>query len=67
VLRRYPKILVPELNKGQLARIVRSEYLVDARSLSKVQGLPFIAREIEDAIEELLPEHGDASSEHGRP
>jgi 2-oxoglutarate ferredoxin oxidoreductase subunit alpha len=54
VLRRYPKVLVPELNTGQLARIVRAEYLVDARSLSKVQGLPFIAREIEDAIEKAL-------------
>ena len=56
VLRRYPKVLVPELNCGQLARLVRSEYLVDARSLSKVQGLPFIAREIEDAIDALLAE-----------
>ena len=54
VLRRYPKILVPELNRGQLARVVRAEYLVDARSLSKVQGLPFTAREIEDAIEKEL-------------
>ena len=54
VLRRYPKILVPELNRGQLARVVRAEYLVDARSLSKVQGLPFTAREIEDAIDKEL-------------
>ena len=54
VLRRYPKVLVPELNRGQLARVVRAEYLVDARSLSKVQGLPFTAREIEDAIEKEL-------------
>ena len=44
-------MLIPELNKGQLARIVRAEYLVDAQSLSKVQGLPFTTREIEDAIE----------------
>ena len=54
VLRRYPKILVPELNRGQLARVVRAEYLVDARSLSKVQGLPFTAREIEAAIDQEL-------------
>jgi 2-oxoglutarate ferredoxin oxidoreductase subunit alpha len=54
VLRRYKRILVPELNKGQLARVVRAEYLVDARSLSKVAGLPFTTREIEDAIEEEL-------------
>ena len=45
---------MPELNTGQLARVLRAEYLVDARSLSKVQGLPFIAREIEDAIDSML-------------
>ena len=43
VLRRYPKILVPELNLGQLCRLVRAEYLVDARSVTKVQGVPFTA------------------------
>ena len=40
MLRRYPKIIVPELNLGQLARLVRAEYLVDARSVTKVQGVP---------------------------
>ena len=37
------KVIVPELNLGQLCRIVRAEYLVDAQSVSKVQGLPFTA------------------------
>ncbi len=54
VLRRFPKVLIPELNKGQLARVIRSEYLIDARTLSKVQGLPFTTREIEEAIESEL-------------
>jgi 2-oxoglutarate ferredoxin oxidoreductase subunit alpha len=54
ILRRYRHVLVPELNLGQLTRIVRAEYLVDARVVSKVQGLPFTAREIEDAIEGAL-------------
>ena len=54
IVRRYPKVLVPELNKGQLCRLVRAEHLVDAQSLSKVQGLPFSARELEDAIEKEL-------------
>jgi len=53
VLARYERVLVPEMNLGQLSRLVRAEYLVDARSLSKVQGLPFRAAEIEAAIEEL--------------
>ena len=37
------KVLVPEMNLGQLSRLVRAEYLVDARSVTKVQGLPFTA------------------------
>ena len=54
ILRRYPKIIVPELNLGQLCRLVRAEYLVDAKSISKVQGLPFTAIELEVAIAEAL-------------
>ncbi len=54
VLARYRLVLVPEMNLGQLSRLVRAEYLVDARSLSKVQGVPFRAREIEAAIEAEL-------------
>jgi 2-oxoglutarate ferredoxin oxidoreductase subunit alpha len=47
-------VIVPELNLGQLCRLVRSEYLVDARAVSKVQGLPFTSLEIEAAIEEAF-------------
>ena len=54
VLARYPRVLVPEMNLGQLSRLVRAEFLVDARSLTKVQGLPFRAAEIEAAIEEMI-------------
>jgi 2-oxoglutarate ferredoxin oxidoreductase subunit alpha len=50
VLRRYPKVLVPEMNMGQLVRIVRSEFLVDADSYTKVQGQPILAHEMEDEI-----------------
>ena len=41
-------------NRGQMCRIVRANYLIDAKSVSKVQGLPFTARELEDAIEGAL-------------
>ncbi len=51
-LSRYRTVLVPELNRGQLCNIVRGKYLVDAKSVSKVAGLPFTTREIEAAIEE---------------
>ncbi len=54
LLRKFRHVLVPELNMGQLCRIVRAEYLVDAKAVSKVQGLPFSAAEIEDAIAEVL-------------
>jgi 2-oxoglutarate/2-oxoacid ferredoxin oxidoreductase subunit alpha len=54
VLARYDRVLVPEMNLGQLSRLVRAEYLVDARSLTKVQGLPFRAAEVQAAIEEMV-------------
>ena len=54
LLHSFPKVIVPELNLGQLSRLVRAEYLVDARAVTKVQGLPFTALELEHAIEEAL-------------
>ncbi len=54
LLKRYRKILVPELNTGQLCKLLRSEYLVDAVSLSKVQGQPFLVSEIERKVEEMF-------------
>jgi 2-oxoglutarate/2-oxoacid ferredoxin oxidoreductase subunit alpha len=53
VLARYDKVLIPEMNLGQLTTLVRAKYLVDAQTLSKVQGIPFRAAEIEAAIEEM--------------
>ena len=54
LLRRYPKIIVPEMNLGQLCRVVRSEFLVPAKSISKVQGMPFTSAELRTAIEKEL-------------
>ena len=50
VLRRYPKVLVPEMNLGQLALLLRAEFLVDAVSYTKVRGRPLSSAELEDAI-----------------
>jgi 2-oxoglutarate ferredoxin oxidoreductase subunit alpha len=50
VLRRYKKVLVPELNCGQLRHLLRCEHLIDAVGLNKVQGRPFLVSEIEEAI-----------------
>lgn len=52
ILRRFKTVLVPELNSGQLCRLIRSEYLIDARSISKLQGIPFTAGELVIAIKE---------------
>ncbi len=54
VLKRYRKVLIPELNGGQLRTLIRATYLVDAVGLNKVQGKPFLVSEIEAKIEELL-------------
>jgi len=54
VLERYTQILVPEINLGQLSRVLRAEYLVDAQTMSKMQGVPFRVGEIEAAITALL-------------
>ena len=54
VMKRYKKILVPEMNMGQLVMVLRAKFLVDAQSYGKIQGKPFKQSEIEDKIEELL-------------
>jgi 2-oxoglutarate/2-oxoacid ferredoxin oxidoreductase subunit alpha len=54
ILGRYDKILVPEMNMGQLVMLLRAKFLVDAQGYNKIQGKPFKQSEIEDKIEELL-------------
>jgi 2-oxoglutarate ferredoxin oxidoreductase subunit alpha len=54
VLRSFKKVLVPELNCGQLRMLLRAEFLVDAQGLNKIQGKPFLVSEIESKIEELI-------------
>ena len=58
ILARFDQVLIPELNRGQLVRLIRSEYLVDAISMPKVQGKPFAAGEICQRIRQLLSENG---------
>jgi len=54
LLKGYERILVPEMNTGQLKTVLRDQYLVDAKPLNKVSGQPFRIHEIEAAIEEAL-------------
>src|ERR1700726_1106872 len=54
VISRYKRVLVPELNMGQLLWVLRAKYLVDAVGLNKIKGRPFKQAELEQKIEELL-------------
>ena len=54
VLRRYERVLVPEMNLGQLVKLVRAEFLVDAAGYNRVRGLPFTSSELAEAIEGML-------------
>jgi 2-oxoglutarate/2-oxoacid ferredoxin oxidoreductase subunit alpha len=54
VLRSYDRVLVPEMNLGQLSKLVRAEFLVDAVGYNRVRGLPLRAAELAEAMEALL-------------
>lgn len=54
IIKNFDRILVPELNNGQLIKIIRDVYLVDAKGLNKIKGLPFTRKEIVTAVQELL-------------
>jgi 2-oxoglutarate ferredoxin oxidoreductase subunit alpha len=54
VLRSYDRVLVPEMNLGQLALLLRGRFLVDVQSYNRVRGLPFKAEELADVIEKAI-------------
>jgi 2-oxoglutarate ferredoxin oxidoreductase subunit alpha len=54
LLKGFEHIIVPEMNMGQLKTVLRDQYLVDAKSLTKVSGHPFRIAEIEAAIDAAL-------------
>jgi 2-oxoglutarate ferredoxin oxidoreductase subunit alpha len=54
LLRAYERVLVPEMNMGQLAKLLRAEYLVDVDSYTKVDGLPIFTRDVMEQVEERL-------------
>ena len=54
ILKRFKKILVPELNLGQLSVVLRGEYLIEVESYGKIQGQPFKVSELEARIGRLL-------------
>ncbi len=54
ILQNFEKVLVPELNNGQLVKIIRDKYLIDAQPLNKIMGVPFSKSELIAAIEGML-------------
>jgi len=54
VLRNFDKVLIPEMNMGQLSMLIRSQYLIPAEGLNKVKGIPFTKGEIKEKVIELL-------------
>jgi 2-oxoglutarate ferredoxin oxidoreductase subunit alpha len=54
LLRSYDRVIVPEMNTGQLKTLLRDQFLIDARPVNKTSGQPFKIAEIEAAIEEAL-------------
>jgi 2-oxoglutarate ferredoxin oxidoreductase subunit alpha len=67
VLKRFQKVLIPELNLGQLRLLIRGQFLVDAVGLNKVHGKPFVVREIVSKIEEMLRDSSAARPTNGDP
>ena len=54
ILHAYDKVLIPEINNGQLVKIIRDKYFIDAIAYNKIQGLPFFKSEIKNVIKETL-------------
>ncbi|MEO6583990.1 MAG: 2-oxoglutarate ferredoxin oxidoreductase subunit alpha, partial [Ferruginibacter sp.] len=56
ILKNYEHVLVPELNNGQLIKIIRDVYLIDAKGVNKIMGIPFTKAELIEAIKKLVQE-----------
>jgi 2-oxoglutarate ferredoxin oxidoreductase subunit alpha len=54
IIKNFDKVLIPELNNGQLIKIIRDQYLVDAKALNKIMGVPFVKQEIVDEVKRML-------------
>src|SRR6478672_1081284 len=61
VLRAYKRVIVPEMNLGQLALLLRAKYLVDVQSHTQVRGLPFTATDLADVIHKAVSEIEEGS------
>ena len=54
IIKNFEHVLIPEINNGQLIKIIRDQYLVDAKGYNKIMGIPFTKHELIDEIKKLL-------------
>jgi 2-oxoglutarate/2-oxoacid ferredoxin oxidoreductase subunit alpha len=54
IIRNYKKVLIPEMNNGQLVKIIREKYLIDAIAFNKIKGMPFTIEELKNKIKETI-------------
>jgi len=54
MLKNFDQVLIPEINNGQLIKVIRDKYFIDAKGLNKIKGMPFTSAEIKDKIVELI-------------
>jgi 2-oxoglutarate ferredoxin oxidoreductase subunit alpha len=54
ILKNFETVLIPEINNGQLIKIIRDQFLVDAKGYNKIQGVPITKQELVTAIEQYL-------------
>ncbi|MGZ4116599.1 MAG: 2-oxoacid:acceptor oxidoreductase subunit alpha, partial [Bacteroidia bacterium] len=54
ILKNFDKVLIPEMNNGQLIKVIRDKYFIDAKGLNKIKGMPFSSAEIKNKIIEML-------------
>ncbi len=54
IIKNFEQVLIPELNNGQLIKIIRDQYLVDARGYNKIMGIPFTKMELVEEVKKML-------------
>ena len=54
IIKNFEQVLIPELNNGQLIKIIRDKYLVNAKGFNKIKGIPFKKTELTDKIKSML-------------
>jgi 2-oxoglutarate ferredoxin oxidoreductase subunit alpha len=54
ILARYERVVIPEMNMGQLAQLIRAKYLIDAMSVTQVRGLPFKADDLAETLQGVV-------------